>query len=76
MGKYFSIVKFETIDFIFKSVPGPGQYSIRREMDADKSKSEINGLETARVPFGSQTKVILCIRSSFCCYSIYSIKEI
>ncbi|UJR37251.1 hypothetical protein I4U23_029960 [Adineta vaga] len=37
-------------------IPGPGQYSLKRELDPEPSKSEITGLEIDRPPFGSQTQ--------------------
>ncbi|CAF0962416.1 unnamed protein product [Adineta ricciae] len=41
---------------ILKSVPGPGQYSIRRDLDPEQAKGDIIGLEFERPPFGSQSK--------------------
>ncbi|CAM2711420.1 unnamed protein product [Rotaria socialis] len=38
------------------SVPGPGQYLIKRDLDPEPSKNDITGLEFERPPFGSQTK--------------------
>lgn len=37
------------------NVPGPGQYTIKRELDPVPSKSEITGLDYERPAFGSQT---------------------
>ncbi|CAF0774130.1 unnamed protein product [Adineta steineri] len=37
-------------------IPGPGQYSIKRELDFEQSKSDILGLDIERPPFGSQTQ--------------------
>ncbi|CAF0774387.1 unnamed protein product [Rotaria sp. Silwood1] len=39
-----------------ESLPGPGQYSIKRDLDPQLTKTEIIGIEFERPPFGSQTK--------------------
>ncbi len=40
-----------------QSIPGPGQYSIKRDLDVEPSKSEMIGLDYERPAFGSQTDV-------------------
>ncbi|CAF1351377.1 unnamed protein product [Adineta ricciae] len=47
-----SMMKTATKD----GIPGPGQYSIKRELDPEPSKPEIIGIEVDRPPFGSQTQ--------------------
>jgi len=47
--------------FIYQSIPGPGQYTIKRELDPESPKGDIIGLEFERPPFGSQTKVIFSL---------------
>ncbi|CAF1535012.1 unnamed protein product [Adineta steineri] len=47
-----SVVKTATKE----SIPGPGQYTIKRELDPEPAKNDIIGLDFERPPFGSQTK--------------------
>ncbi|CAF0787247.1 unnamed protein product [Rotaria sordida] len=39
-----------------ESLPGPGRYSIKRDLDPQPSNTEITGIDFERPPFGSQTK--------------------
>lgn len=58
--KMFSRVEFQICVFFSLSeqnVPGPGRYSIKRELDPDRTKSEIKGFDSSRAPFGSLSKV-------------------
>ncbi|CAF1227660.1 unnamed protein product, partial [Didymodactylos carnosus] len=39
-----------------ESIPGPGRYEIKRQLDPEVPRGDIIGLEYERPPFGSQTK--------------------
>ncbi|CAF3707078.1 unnamed protein product [Rotaria sordida] len=39
-----------------ESIPGPGQYTIKRELDPEPPKGDVIGLEFERPGFGSQTE--------------------
>ncbi|CAF3141392.1 unnamed protein product [Rotaria socialis] len=47
-----------------ESIPGPGQYSIKRELDPEPPKGDIIGLEFERPGFGSQTERFNAIKSA------------
>ena len=56
--------------FFFKSIPGPGQYQLKRDLDPEPPKSEAIGLEFERPGFGSQSEVncLMIIRKFIRCF--------